>query len=108
MDELRDYRFYAEDMIHLSAVAVNHIWEKFQHSLIDTESQKISDNIQKIGKAMNHKPFNKFTNEHLRFLKQCLKTTNILQNKNPYLDLTNEKQFFAAQVNDIEEILNHY
>ncbi|MGM0620132.1 MAG: GSCFA domain-containing protein [Bacteroidota bacterium] len=108
MDELRDYRFYAEDMIHLSNVAVNHIWEKFQHSLIDSESQKISGEVQKIGNAMNHKPFNKFTIEHLRFLKQCLKKNSELEEKYPYLDLTNEKHFFADQVKDIEERLKHF
>ncbi|SHI34301.1 GSCFA family protein [Tangfeifania diversioriginum] len=107
MDELRDYRFYAEDMIHLSEVAVKHIWEKFQHSLIDLESQNISGEVQKIANAMNHKPFNKFTNEHLRFLKQCLNKTDELQDKYPYIKLTNEKHFFADQVKDIEAKLKY-
>ena len=60
MDELRDYRFYEEDMIHLSNSAVNHIWEKFQTSLIDEESRKISENVKKVFSDMNHRPFNQF------------------------------------------------
>ena len=67
MDELRDYRYYEEDMIHLSTSAINHIWYTFEKALIDEESREISKNIKKITNALNHKPFNRFTKNTFSF-----------------------------------------
>ena len=50
MDELRDYRFYAEDMIHPTDVAVDYIWERFTEAYIAPQAQdtmKLTDSIQK-------------------------------------------------------------
>ena len=58
MDELRDYRFYAEDMLHLSSVAVDHIFERFSQSMITDETKKISEQVSKIIRATQHRPFN--------------------------------------------------
>ncbi len=102
MDELRNYRFYEEDMIHLSPAAVNHIWEKFQTKLIDGESRKISGEIQKIIRAMNHRPFNKYIPEHQVFLKQSLRKTKSLKEKFSYLNLTIEEQYFLNQLKETE------
>jgi hypothetical protein len=101
MDELRDYRFYADDMIHISDFAVNHIWERFQTSLIDTESLLIIPQIQKIIKAVNHKPFNKNTSEFLKFLKQMEEETTLLESKYKYLDLAVEKEYFKTETDKI-------
>jgi hypothetical protein len=103
MDELRDYRFYEEDMIHLSGPAIQHIWEKFQQVLIDEKSLKISGEVKNIVAAMNHKPFNKFTKEHLQFLKQSLQKTNKLEKKFPYLNLTFEKEFFFREIKELKK-----
>lgn len=103
MDELRDYRFYSEDMIHLTDVAVKHIWEKFQACLIDEKSQKTSEEVQKIKSAVNHKPFNKFTKENLLFLKHSLKNTRVLQGEKPYINLKSEQRYFLDQIGEIEK-----
>lgn len=103
MDELRDYRFYSEDMIHLSEVAVNHIWEKFQSVLIDDESRDISEMVKKIGNTLNHRPFNRFTKEYLHFLKQSLEKTQALQQRYPFLKLALEEHYFFDQINEIEK-----
>ena len=102
MDELRDYRFYNEDMIHLTDVAVKHIWEKFQTSLIDEKSKKTSGEIQKITNAVNHKPFNKFTKENFGFLKQYVTKVQMLQKEKPYLNLALEEQYFSDQIDEIK------
>jgi hypothetical protein len=47
MDELRDYRFYEEDMLHLSSSAVNHIWKIFKKALLDSESINVAEKVQK-------------------------------------------------------------
>lgn len=102
MDELRDYRFYAEDMLHISDVAINHIWEKFEQALIENESRKISKEIKKTKAAINHQPFNKFTKEHLGFLKKQLLKLELLEQKYPSVNLELEKQTFYNRINEIK------
>ncbi len=103
MDELRDYRFYDEDMIHLSKPAVNHIWEKFQSSLIDKESLKVSEKVKNIINAVNHKPFNKFTNEYSAFIKLSLKETVNLKKKYNFLNLKFEEDYFSKEIKSIKQ-----
>ncbi len=102
MDELRDYRFYADDMIHISDFAVDHIWEKFQTSLIDNESQLITTQVQKVIKAVNHKPLHKNTPEYLNFLKQMAGETSLLESRYNDLNLTFEKEYFKTEMDKIE------
>jgi len=108
MDELRDYRFYTEDMIHLTDVAIKHIREKFQSCLIDEKSKKTSEEVQKITNAVNHKPFNKFTRENLLFLKQSLTKVQKLQKEKSYLNLVLEKNYFSEQISEIEKSSEYF
>ena len=94
MDELRDYRFYAPDMLHISDVAIDFIWEKFANALIDAESRKISMSIKKIVQAINHKPFNKNSPEYVRFSQQILTQINKLEKEVKNIDFTGEKVYF--------------
>ncbi len=68
MDELRDYRFYAEDMIHPSNIAINYIWEKFQQIWIASEASIIMNEVEQIQKGLLHKPFNPDSKLHQKFL----------------------------------------
>ncbi len=97
MDELRDYRFYATDMIHLSEVAVNHIWEKFEEALVAEESQMIAKEVRSIQKAMMHRPMAVHSPEYENFVTERLKKISNLQEKYPYLNLKPEKEFFIKQ-----------
>lgn len=101
MDELRDYRFYADDMIHISDFAVNHIWESFQTSLIDAESLLIVPQIQRIVKAANHKPLHKNSGEYLKFLKKMEEETLLLESRYCYLNLSGEKEYFKTEIDKI-------
>ena len=58
LDDLRDYRFYAEDMIHPNPVAVNYIWHKMVGNCMDKEMQKYLEEYEPIRKAKEHKPLN--------------------------------------------------
>ncbi len=83
MDELRDYRFYGKDMIHLSEVAIDYIWEKFKDSWIDPEVFSVMKEVSTIQKGLDHRPFNEDSPKHREFLdKLSLKMENI-QRKNP-------------------------
>ncbi|MBK8806473.1 MAG: GSCFA domain-containing protein [Bacteroidales bacterium] len=57
LDELRDYRFYAEDMLHPNNVSINYIWELFSKSYFSEKTQKALISIEKINKSILHKPF---------------------------------------------------
>ncbi len=98
MDELRDYRYYADDMIHLSPLAVNHIWNKFQEVLIQKKAIVLSAEIEKIVKAVEHRPFNSDTLAHQRFLKKSIETINKLTLSYPYLNFKLEKDYLFSQI----------
>ncbi len=105
MDELRDYRFYAQDMIHISDTAVNLIWEKFEVALIDKESHQISENVLDITKAFEHRPFNKNTKEHLKFVSKILDKTEKLEQNYKFLKLDGEKKYFLKEKLEIEKMI---
>lgn len=68
MDELRDYRFYADDMLHPSKIAINYIWECFFTNYIAEECVATMQEIDAIQKAMAHKPFNPNSSIYNKFL----------------------------------------
>jgi lysophospholipase L1-like esterase len=83
IDELRDYRFYADDMLHPNALAVNYIWEKFQYAWIAQESEPLMTEIDAIQKGLAHKPFHPNTAQHQQFLAKLHAIIEQLQRKNP-------------------------
>lgn len=97
MDELRDYRFYAEDMVHPSPMAVNFIWEKFSESFVDAESAELSKQIVSVLQAKNHRPMNENSTEYMTFMKKSLQRSLEIAKKYPYLDLSEEKEYFAKE-----------
>ena len=68
MDELRDYRFYAEDMIHPNKTAIAYIWDRFKSVWLSPEAEKTMEAVSKIQKGLQHKPFNANSNAHKEFL----------------------------------------
>lgn len=72
MDELRDYRFYADDMLHPSSLAVDYIWETFSNSYLTTDSRVLLKELAAIRRALNHKPFNPENEPYRSFLKQTI------------------------------------
>lgn len=72
MDDLRDYRFYKEDMIHPSEVAESYIWEKFIEKYIEESSRNLSKEWQVLQKAIEHRPFHPESTAHQKFLKETI------------------------------------
>ena len=56
MDELRDYRFYTEDMLHISPQGIEYIWEKFQSLYMTSATEAWMKRIDKINKTLLHRP----------------------------------------------------
>ena len=68
MDELRDYRFYGEDMIHPNKTAINYIWQRFVETQISENSKLTMEKVESIQKGISHKPFNENSEQHQKFL----------------------------------------
>ncbi|MDP5158387.1 MAG: GSCFA domain-containing protein [Flaviramulus sp.] len=83
MDELRDYRFYAEDMVHPNQSAIHYIWERFVKVWISQQSLKTMNVIDFIQKGILHKPFNPKSEAHLNFLQQLETKKNQIQKEFP-------------------------
>ena len=62
-DDLRDYRFYKEDMAHPNAQAVNYVWEKFSETCFSESTKQLNQKIQKLNQALDHKQMSKNTTE---------------------------------------------
>jgi len=98
MDELRDYRFYAPDLLHLNQVAVDHIWERFARVLISENCRKMVKSVLKIVKAREHRPFNPETADYKNFLEHNLNEIRELTINFPYLNFDEEKKHFEREL----------
>lgn len=90
MDELRDYRFYADDMLHPSSAAVEYIWERFSDCYFSDETKGLIREIAKISASANHRPFNSDNERHAIFKKNLLAQIEKLSAKHPNLDFAKE------------------
>ena len=94
IDDLRDYRFFAEDMVHPNYTATNYVWEKFIDACIEEDTQLVMKEIGIIRNAKNHKPFNPLSQAHQQFKKTNIERAIRLQKGNPNLDFSEEIDFF--------------
>ncbi len=86
LDELRDYRFYAKDLIHLNEIGVEYVKEKFFNTFFSSVTQQHINNFEKLRKAFAHRPFNPNSEQHQAFLKKQYALAASYQKKFPYLD----------------------
>jgi hypothetical protein len=83
MDELRDYRFYAEDMLHPNQTAIDYIWMKFSENYIYEIEFETMQHVSEIQKALNHRPFNPNSESHLKFKDNLKQKINSIVAKYP-------------------------
>jgi len=83
MDELRDYRFYAEDMLHPNQIAIDYIWEQFCETWLEDTTLQTMKGIDAIQKGLAHKPFHPNSEQHQDFIKHIYKQIDVLQGKFP-------------------------
>jgi len=69
MDELRDYRFYASDMVHPNETAIAYIWERFLDTWISEKAKDTLQDVEKIQRGLAHKPFHQDSEAHQKFVK---------------------------------------
>ncbi len=85
-DELRDYRFYKEDMLHPSDQAVAYIWERFSAAYFSKETNAFLEKWRPIKAALNHRPFNPDSEEHQTFMQRTQEKIEELKRQYPELE----------------------
>ncbi len=98
MDDLRDYRFYAEDMLHPNETAIQYIWDKFLLTYLSPERRKILNEIEKLRKAANHIPFQISSASHQSFVHRTLKKIKEFELQHPSMDFSAEKKLLNKQL----------
>lgn len=93
-DELRDYRFYAEDMIHPSKVAVEYIWERFEEFAFSAATIDLVKRIKRIAEAVAHRPLRPETEAHRRFCLKMIGEIAAMECASEGLEFSAEKRFF--------------
>ncbi|TDQ21872.1 GSCFA domain-containing protein [Tenacibaculum caenipelagi] len=86
MDELRDYRFYAEDMIHPNQTAINYICDKFSDVWFTEDTLKVMKEVETIQKGLTHKPFNPNSEAHQLFLEKLQQKKETLLQAFPFMN----------------------
>ncbi len=84
MDELRDYRFYAEDMLHPSQVAIDYIWSRFSENYVSEPTFATMEEVEGIQRALAHRPFNPDSEAHQKFLTTLHEKIAALQQQFPH------------------------
>ncbi len=98
MDDLRDYRFYADDMLHPGNQMIDYIWGKFSGTYFDDETRAIMVEIQKLTTARKHKPFNPDSKQFMEFCRKQLDSIQILEKKSSFLELSGLKNYFSDRL----------
>lgn len=94
IDDLRDYRFYAEDLVHPNYFATQYVWEKFVDACMDDKTKNLMEEIHSINLAYQHKPFNPSSEQHKKFLRSFYNKTKAIQEQYSYLDFNKELTYF--------------
>ena len=89
-DDLRDYRFYADDLVHPSQQAQQYIWELFTAATLTEEARRKLPQVEALTTAAGHRPLHPESDEYRRF---CRKQLEIIESL-PEIDLSREKEFF--------------
>ena len=95
MDDLRDYRYYTDDLLHPTPFAEQYIWEKFQNTWISEDSRKLIQDWEKVRSGLAHRPFNPGSASHQQFL---LTLKQQLLSLDEYLDCSLELREVEQQL----------
>ena len=94
LDELRDYRFYKKDLVHLNEVALEYIWEQFSDTFFSEDTKALNRKFEKLRAAFLHRPFHPQSEEHQRFLRKQYQIVSRFQEEFGELDFEEELEYF--------------
>lgn len=85
LDELRDYRFYQEDMLHPTPQAIDYIFERFGDTYFSRQTQAFIEAWRPIREALGHRPFHPESEEYARFMQKTMEKARTLQARFPQM-----------------------
>lgn len=85
LDELRDYRFYADDMLHPSTKAVDYIYERFEQTYFDTNTIEEAKKLHSLYQQLHHRPLHPDAPQYQNFVQQTQQLLNSLKDKYPWI-----------------------
>ncbi|GAA4754091.1 GSCFA domain-containing protein [Flavisolibacter ginsenosidimutans] len=97
IDDLRDYRFYAEDLVHPNYFATQYVWEKLVDACMDGKTKELMEDIHAVTLAFKHKAFNPHSAQHKKFLQTNYEKVVRLQQEQPYLNFAKELNYFEGK-----------
>lgn len=83
MDDLRDYRFYAADMVHPSPQAADYIWEYFKHTMLSPDGLAEVEEGEKLAARLHHRPLLPWREENRKFTAETQRLAALFRQKNP-------------------------
>jgi hypothetical protein len=95
MDDLRDYRFYAPDMMHPNEVSETYVWEKFMDRYFDDQTVAFIKEWSKLSRAIEHRPFHPESPSHQDFLKKTLEKLLVLNHR---VDVSKEIEWVKGRM----------
>ncbi len=96
IDDLRDYRFYAEDLSHPNRQALDYIWQRFTETCFNPATIRLCEEIEKLKQATEHRPIHPASEKHRQFLRQQAEKCRQLARRNPHLDFSEELNYFEG------------
>ncbi|MGX5820656.1 GSCFA domain-containing protein [Chitinophaga lutea] len=94
IDDLRDYRFYKEDLVHPNELAIQYVWEHFTAAALNEEGQALLKEVGEIVRASRHRPLHPGSEELQRFKDTYAEKALALQRAHPFLDMAKEMAYF--------------
>jgi hypothetical protein len=98
MDDLRDYRFYDEDMLHPNKTGTHYIWQRFKECFMGSDTIMLMKEVEKVVQARSHKPFNPGSEAFQAFVRQFYDKIQYLKEQYK-IDLSEEENYFRSFFN---------
>jgi lysophospholipase L1-like esterase len=86
IDDLRDYRFFAPDMMHPTDQAIDYIWQHFTDTFFTEKTKIMTEEVHKINLMKQHRPLHPNTEGYQQFVNQLQQKVDNLKNKYPFLE----------------------
>lgn len=94
MDDLRDYRFYADDLVHPSTMAIDYITERFFDAALSREAKELMVKVEEVVRAAHHRPTNPRSDAHRAFCRRQIEAIDLLHG----VDLSEERELFERML----------
>jgi lysophospholipase L1-like esterase len=98
IDDLRDYRFYNDDMVHPNTLAIDYVWDRFCNTYFNQGTKDLNVQIDKLVSACAHRPFQPKSDAHHKFVKKQLELIKQLTKGKNYLDFDPELEKLQSQL----------